>query len=81
MSQRERDRLHWLKQAEYEKTLQGVKVIVAAYNVLYGGEGIPRSRVIIDGFRKTGSKYELASETGAAFEKYGWSGSNRRHDS
>jgi hypothetical protein len=47
----------------YARTLQGERVIVIAYNVLYGGEGIP-SRVVIDRFRKIGSQYALADETG-----------------
>jgi hypothetical protein len=52
----------------YHYQLGGIKAIVIGYAVRFGGAAISSVRVIIDGYRNTGSGYELAAETGQALE-------------
>ncbi len=46
----------------YVAKLQGTEVMVTGYEQVYGGQGIPEIRVMIDGYRKIGPSWELAAE-------------------
>ena len=52
----------------YKSNLQGVEVLVTGYEWAYGGVGVPWIKVMIDGYRKVGLRYELAAETGEGLE-------------
>lgn len=52
----------------YRVAVGGTTGIVAGYSIFYGG-AIPSIKVIIDGYRKTGSSsYELAAESGQSLD-------------
>jgi len=51
--------------------IAGITGIVVGYPIYYSRSAFPTTRVVIDGYRRTGSVYQLAAETGQALENCG----------